>query len=214
MGGTFKGIVLGLLRAGAAQHGYALMKAYEARSGIRTSTGTFYRELQRLLAEGLIRAVERPPDVDARRAPYQITPAGAAVFDAWLLEPTTRRSRTDDELSTRALFLLDVRQEVLRKVLDTWQSQLLFEGKVLERERERACSARSRGQSASPMLALLLSRRLKHTSADLEFLDDVSAAHPSLLPRGVRPRAAADATAPRGRRGGRAGKSSRASRRP
>ena len=54
-------LVLGLLRAGESFHGYALMKEHEVRSGVRISTGSFYREIGRLLSEGLVRAVARLP---------------------------------------------------------------------------------------------------------------------------------------------------------
>jgi DNA-binding PadR family transcriptional regulator len=77
-------VVLGLLRDGTPRHGYAVAKEYRKRSGLRINTGNFYRELQRLAAEGLVRPAANPPDADGRRAPYQITPNGEATFDQWL----------------------------------------------------------------------------------------------------------------------------------
>ena len=102
----FRYMVLGLLRNGEKLHGYALMKEYRTRSGLQMSTGNFYRELQRLGAEGLVREVINPEGADPRRAPYEITEAGAAAFDAWLTGPNaTALGQYDDELSTRALFV-------------------------------------------------------------------------------------------------------------
>ena len=68
----FRYLVLGLLRSGRALHGYALMKAHGERSGLRLSTGSFYRELGRLMAEGLVRSTATPEGEDPRRTPYSI----------------------------------------------------------------------------------------------------------------------------------------------
>ena len=40
-----RSVLLALLADGKAAHGYALMKAYEERSGFRLSIGNVYREL-------------------------------------------------------------------------------------------------------------------------------------------------------------------------
>jgi hypothetical protein len=77
----FRYLVLGLLRDGEPRHGYAVMKEYRERSGLQVNTGSFYRELQRLVAEGLVQTVANPTDADPRRAPYQITETGSACFD-------------------------------------------------------------------------------------------------------------------------------------
>ena len=83
----FRYLILGLLRNGARLHGYALVKEYRERSGIEVSTGNFYRELQRLIVDGLIRSASNPPDADARRTPYEITELGISVFDDWFTAP-------------------------------------------------------------------------------------------------------------------------------
>lgn len=61
-------------------HGYALMRAVEARSEGRLSpgTGSLYAALQRLMDEGLIvESPERPDDDDDRRRRYyRITEQG------------------------------------------------------------------------------------------------------------------------------------------
>src|SRR5262245_46804582 len=99
-------IVLGLLRDGMPRHGYALMKAHRERSGVQIGTGNFYRELQRLTADGLVSTAVNPPDADDRRTPFQITARGAAVFDGWLHQPDGLGLRgRDDEFSCRALFV-------------------------------------------------------------------------------------------------------------
>ena len=68
--GTLDFIVLKTLHAMGPLHGYALMKAFAARSGIRISIGNVYRELARLRNEGHIKPVENPSDADPRRLPY------------------------------------------------------------------------------------------------------------------------------------------------
>src|SRR4030095_5594981 len=83
----FRYLVLGLLRRGEPLHGYALMKEYRERAGVQISTGSFYRELARLVTEGLVRAASNPPGSDPRRAPYEITDLGASAFDTWFSEP-------------------------------------------------------------------------------------------------------------------------------
>ncbi len=185
----FRYIVLGLLRNGERLHGYALMKAYRARSGTQISTGNFYRELQRLAGVGLVRPVTNPDGADPRRAPYEITEAGAAAFDAWLSGPNeSPLGQYDDELSARALFVVGAEPAVTRKVLDGWQEELWMRGKMIERARETA--ARYDGTVPAPpsTLTLLLARRLKHVAADLEFIEELRAAYEEGV---VPPRAAA-----------------------
>src|ERR1041384_8270310 len=75
-GSMLKFVLLALMSDGKPAHGYALMKAYEERSGLRVSIGNIYRELQRLLAEGSIVSAANPPGADPRRTPYAITAQG------------------------------------------------------------------------------------------------------------------------------------------
>src|SRR5262245_31398889 len=146
----FRCIVLGLLRSGAPRHGYALMKEYRDRSGIRIGTGSFYRELRRLLGDGLVRVATSSAGTDPRRAPYEITPAGASVFDTWLTEPASRMTRThDDELSARVLFIAATDEPLVIKILEGWQRELWFQGKVLERARQAAVDGAERTTSGS-----------------------------------------------------------------
>jgi DNA-binding PadR family transcriptional regulator len=168
-------LVLGFLRKGRAYHGYALMKLYCERSGLQISTGNFYRELQHLVVEGLVRTVRNPPGADARRAPYEITELGIAAFDAWLAEPHgTGATHHDDDLSTRALFLADAEPVLARRLLAQWREELWIRSKILERERDLALRLDEAGSFAA--LPFLLTRRLKRIAADLEFLDEFRSA--------------------------------------
>jgi DNA-binding PadR family transcriptional regulator len=170
----FRYLVLGLLRDRSAYHGYALMKAYRERSGVSISTGNFYRELQRLVADGLVQTVPNPPDADARRAPYEITDEGVASFEAWLMSTPTNFGSYDDELSSRAVFVGATTPETMQRLLDRWREAVWIFGKTLERERE---------QSLEPVPTvrfnprqILLARRLKHVAADLEFIEELRTA--------------------------------------
>jgi DNA-binding PadR family transcriptional regulator len=175
----FRFLVLGLLRNGESQHGYALMKQYRERSGLQLSTGNFYRELQRLVGEGLVRTVSNPSGADPRRAPYVITDSGAEAFDIWLAGPSGPGfARYEDELSSRAMFVADAEPPLARKLLDGWKEELWIRTKVIERAREAALARR--GTSVDPAfagLALLLTRNLKHVVADIEFIDEFSVAY-------------------------------------
>jgi len=176
----FRYLVLGLLRSGQPQHGYALVKAYRKRSGILISNGNFYRELRCLVTEGLVRGTMNPEGADARRAPYEITADGSAEFDAWFAAPGGAGiGQYDDELSWRALFLGEADAPVARRMLERWREELWLRGKVLERERETA-NVRA-GDGAFNALSMLLARRLKHIAADIEFLDELRLAYDEWL---------------------------------
>lgn len=170
----FRYLVLGLLRGGASLHGYALMKSYRERTGVQLSTGSFYRELQRLVGEGLVETAANPSDADPRRAPYAITDAGEDAFDAWLTGPTgAALGRYEDELSSKVLFLGDADPVLAKKLIEGWKEELWLRSKMHERSCA-ALGAQSRRSSEAPFDALpfLLARNLKHLAADLEFLDE------------------------------------------
>jgi DNA-binding PadR family transcriptional regulator len=202
----FRYIVLGLLRQGGSHHGYALMKAYRARSGVQMSTGTFYRELQHLVDEGLVRIVARAPDADARRTPYEITPTGCEVFDRWLVRPPLITMSSDDEITARTMFLPEAPIEVGRAMTDAWKEELWLLGKRLERARQNEIHRCATQGGAFSILPLLLGRRLRHLAGDVEYLDelratlDALAAARAVAPaaeRTERPPAAADRSEPR-----------------
>jgi len=173
----FRFLILGLLRKRAPMHGYALVKAYRRRSGAEVSTGNFYRELQRLVMEGLIRSSANPPEADIRRTPYEITDEGIAIFDDWLTARDAAAGRiSEDDLSARALFIGELDPAMAAAVLDRLQDNLWFWGKRLERDRQLLLS-QGEGvdrQGASTVLSLLLARRIKHVSADLDFIEGLS----------------------------------------
>jgi DNA-binding PadR family transcriptional regulator len=176
---VFRYLVLGLLRSGAAQHGYALMKAYCERSGTRMSTGSFYRELARLVGDGLVTTATRSPDADPRRAPYRISEQGAAAFDGWLAGPhRAAMGSHDDELSVAILFLAQAEQAVAFKLFRSLQEDLWMRSKTLERARDAATArADAGGGPTLDPLDLLLARRQKHVAAEIEFLEELRAAY-------------------------------------
>jgi len=169
-------LILGLLRDGKPRHGFGLMTEYKLRSGIKVSTGNFYRELSKLLAEGLIQAGTNPPDADPRRIPYEITPAGEEAFDRWLAGPTSPPQGThEDELSERLLFLDQADPQTVKRLLDRWWEELWIRNKRLARAREDVLAQISADGSTPRYhaLAFLLARRIKHVAADVEFLEEV-----------------------------------------
>lgn len=81
-----------LALAEGERHGYAIIQEVEARSdgAVRLETGTLYRALRRLVADGYAKPSTRKPASDAtdgghddeRRRYYAITPAGRQVAAA------------------------------------------------------------------------------------------------------------------------------------
>ena len=174
----FRYVVLGLLRSGARLHGYALMKRYRQRTGLPINTGSFYRELQRLMSERLIVSVVRGDDTDPRRAPYAITDEGITAFDAWFTAPMLQGSTTsgEDQLAARILFLTDAPAEVAVRVLTVWQDALWNRAKAIDRARESALEEPSTN-GGFDVLPHLLARRLRHVAADIELIDELRRAY-------------------------------------
>src|SRR5262245_16073094 len=129
-------VLLALLADGKPAHGYGLMKAYEERSGVRVSIGNVYRELQRLLSEGLIMTVANPADADARRTPYVITESGRDILASWLAAPAyTVAHAAPDTLSYRLALLGDLDVNHVEAFLDDLHGELWSQTKMVERER-------------------------------------------------------------------------------
>jgi len=172
-------MILGLLRHHGARHGYALMKEIRARTGVQVSIGSIYRELARLVREGLARSTPNPPEADPRRAPYEITAAGIAVFETWLsATPTKTQAPFHDEFSARAFFLGQAEPAVGRKLIERWREELGLQGKTLERARDVAATAdRARDLSPLVLLPFFLRRRLRQVAVDLEFVEELESAH-------------------------------------
>lgn len=172
----FRFIVLGLLRHGRTLHGYALMKAHRARTGMPMSTGTFYRELQTLVADGLVRVVDRTPDDDARRTPYRITSTGIELFDGWLVRPPLVNLGNDDELTARTMFLHEAPLDTARRMIESWKEELWLLSKKLERDRQNELHRCSTEREAFSTLVLLIARRLRHLAGDIAYLDELNTA--------------------------------------
>ena len=177
----FRFLILGLLRNGAQLHGYALVKEYRERSGSEVSTGNFYRELQRLVVDGLIRSASNPPEADARRTPYEITPVGISVFDEWFTaRDAAGGAFSEDDISARALFIAESDPAIVANVLEQMEENLWFAGKTLERARQMVLNRPSQ-PGRFDVLRLLLARRLKRVAAELEFLEEFETAYAQWL---------------------------------
>jgi DNA-binding PadR family transcriptional regulator len=167
---VFSRLLLGLLRDGTARHGYELITSYRVRSGLRTNPGNFYRELAKLVAQGLIEQDVRPRDVDPRRIPYRITVQGRDEFDAWMLEPISG----DGGLEAWVLFADMLSSEDRQRVLERRQEELWLLNKTLARSREDMLPAARRETAADYRpAAYVLLRRLKQITAELEFLEEL-----------------------------------------
>jgi DNA-binding PadR family transcriptional regulator len=95
-----------LVLTGGDAHGYAIMKETEGRTDGRTrlETGTLYRALRRLTADGLVKPADEKPAADVndeRRRYFAITPFGRDVAVA-----EARRLATQVD-AARARALLD-----------------------------------------------------------------------------------------------------------
>jgi len=199
-GGLYRYLVLGLLRNGAARHGYALMKEYRQRSASQIGSGRFYNKLQRLAAEGLVATAANPPGADPRRTPYRITSAGMACFDAWLRDSAASDTRREDDLCARALLLATADPTVVSTTLDRWRSEIWTRGASIEEALARALEARKLSSpSAFDPLPLLLTRRLKHAAADVEFIDEFRRAYERWTRRSADERPSPAAVTRRGR---------------
>ena len=79
-GSTLSGPPLYVLMSLATgpKHGHALMKDIAGFAEVRLGPGTLYGAISRLEDRGLIAALP----ADERRRPYEITPKGAAVLEA------------------------------------------------------------------------------------------------------------------------------------
>ncbi|HJQ85145.1 MAG TPA: PadR family transcriptional regulator [Candidatus Binatia bacterium] len=177
-------VLLALLADGRATHGYALMKAYAERSGVRLSIGNIYRELQRLVAAGWITTVANPVGADARRAPYTITAAGRQALLAWLTESAQFLARpVPDELAHRLALIGDVDPELATRFLDDLHAELWERAKVLERDRGVASHREQEGDRSAATRSLLLGRSARHLAADIELVQEMRARFVAATPK-------------------------------
>ena len=73
-----------LAMADEAVHGYAILKALDAR-GVRVAASLLYRKIRRLMEDGLVSETGGPADLspdDPRRRYYTLTADGRAVLQA------------------------------------------------------------------------------------------------------------------------------------
>jgi DNA-binding PadR family transcriptional regulator len=92
------------------RHGYGIIQAMRDRpgGGLRIETGPLYRQLKRLLEEGLVEELGTPPagtpDDQRRTAYYALTPLGGAVLraEATRLADLVRQTRRLGFLPERA----------------------------------------------------------------------------------------------------------------
>jgi DNA-binding PadR family transcriptional regulator len=153
------------------------MKAFESRSGQRVSSGNFYRELRRLLVEGLVTAVPRggPPNESRRRLAYQISDTGTLVFDDWFATAPMAPGRGPDDLAARTIFFGDGDAKSVARLLETWERDVWFYSKMLERSRAAALTAANGHEFR--VLPFLLTRQVRHLTLDVEFLNEVRTAY-------------------------------------
>jgi DNA-binding PadR family transcriptional regulator len=175
----FRHVVLGLLQDGEPRHGYALMKRYRDRVGARVSSGNFYRELQRLVEEGLARTVDRRVDTDPRQAPYVITDAGRQAFARWFTDVTEAADQNayEDSVTERLAFLADVSAGDVSAMLDRLQDELWTRAKALERARDGALAIPDVETRGLPVFGLITARRIRHVAAEVAFLTELRAAY-------------------------------------
>lgn len=166
-------VLLALLRDGHPRHGYALMKAYTKRLGVSVSIGNIYRELQRLVAEGLITTAANPAGADPRRAPYTMTKAGEVALTEWIQAPLQSSARGAlDEIACRLAVLGEFDAQSASVLLDELHDELWPQAKAVERERAAADRTKGAGR-AFPIQATLLARRAMQLSADVELVNQL-----------------------------------------
>jgi DNA-binding PadR family transcriptional regulator len=164
-------VLLALLADNEPRHGYALMKAFAERSGVRLSIGNVYRELQRLLAEGLIVTAANPIGADPRRTPYTLTDAGREALALWFATPARALARgTPDALAYRLALLSDMDPAQADAFLDDLQTELWSQAKAIEAQRE---ARREPSESGLPTRAFLQSRHARYLAADIELIDEM-----------------------------------------
>jgi DNA-binding PadR family transcriptional regulator len=164
--------ILGLLRDGRLVHGYELAKRYRAVSASGIASGSFYRQLGRMAAGGLIRVTTARPDEDARRLPYRITHHGAGTFDAWLMKPAP-----DDDLAMRGLFVGALDVATRQSLLQAWDAHILTVRASIATEQADPQTQ----PNADPMsvLPLMRDRHLRMLDAERAFVHSLQRAYSS-----------------------------------
>ncbi len=184
-------ILLALLSTGPA-HGYALMKRHAGRTGIRLSIGNVYRELQRMMADGLIVAAPNPPGADVRRMPYEITEHGRDALAHWLATRTTsERGKTLEDLECRLAIVAAVDRDTAASELDRLRDELAAQARQLETEVRAAPVADvSEDRTLFPVRRALRMRWLSQLENDVQLVCELASqvrggAAPARAARGV-----------------------------
>lgn len=96
-------ILLSLSRG--RRHGYGIIKDVAGRTEgrLELEAGTLYAAVKRLRDDGLIEEAQAPPDTDARRRYYGLTPLGRGVLraESERLEELVELARTARVLPAR-----------------------------------------------------------------------------------------------------------------
>ncbi len=166
-------LILGVLRDGAARHGYGIMKEYRESAGADVSVGNFYRELQRLVGDGHVRAVANPSGADPRRIPYEITSGGSTEFDRWL--PSTLQqpvTEYQDEVVMRAFLASRARDTVCAEVVARWRDELRVRCEMARLAHQAARRVTLGDATSFDFREVLLARRLQQAVSDLAFADE------------------------------------------
>lgn len=165
----FRHQLLGLLRDGNAHHGYGLVKEYVRRTGVETNSGYAYRDLQKLVDEGMVEVARSSRVADGRRRPYRITDAGRACFDEWFARVPPVQLGADGELAARAIFFDEVERERVVDVLTRWRGEL----ETVRARLEQRIRFPGRKGASGPVLRAILERRRGLVSVEIGFLDDL-----------------------------------------
>lgn len=165
----FRHQLLGLLRDGNAYHGYALVKEYVRRIGSDTNTGYAYRDLQKLVDEGLVEVVANENGADRRRRPYRITDAGRESFDSWFATTPRLQPSADGELAARAIFFEEVDPNRVSAVLESFQMEV----GMLRQQILRDLASTRPGTQGGSALSAILRRRERIAAAEMAFLEEL-----------------------------------------
>src|SRR5262245_10541688 len=112
------------------------MKSYQERMGVPLSIGSVYRELQHLVADGLIVTSANPPGADPRRTTYALTDRGHEALAAWLTGPVDGPGRNvNEEVAYRLAIVGELDTETAGRALRTLYDRLWELAKRVETER-------------------------------------------------------------------------------
>jgi len=163
--------MLGLLSQGR-RHGYALAKEHRQRTCLTGGSGNFYRELKHLCRAGMIRLVSAGTAADPRKVTYEITGAGAAEFRTWITDVPDVSACPESELATRAPLFFLLPEETGESLLGDWKRSIWSAIRRVEDTREAAGT----GGQEKAIRDLLVQRRIRHLTLELEFVDELKSA--------------------------------------